>query len=82
MHGMRTTIEITEAHRRALNDLAKRRGVRGYSQLIQEALDSYLSDLDAEEIDALLGLEGILDDAETREMRTRIEDARTLWRAS
>lgn len=80
--AMRTTIEITEAHRRALSDLAKRRGVRGYSLLIQEALDSYLADLNAEELDVLLGLEGILDDAEEQEMRARIEDARTTWRAS
>jgi len=32
-------------------------GLRGFSQLMQEALDGYLCDLEAGEIDELLGLE-------------------------
>ena len=40
---MRTTIELTDEQRAALLAKAARRGMRGYSQLVQEALARYLS---------------------------------------
>ena len=39
---MRTTIELTNEQRAALLELAGRRGLRGYSSLVQEALALYL----------------------------------------
>ena len=39
---MRTTIEITPDHRAKLLELAARRGAKGFSQLVGEALDAYL----------------------------------------
>jgi predicted transcriptional regulator len=39
---MRTTIEIKPEHRARLLELAARRGHKGSSQLIGEALDNYL----------------------------------------
>lgn len=39
---MRTTIEISEEHRAQLLKLAARRGEKGFSNLVQEALDGYL----------------------------------------
>lgn len=41
---MRTTIELTDEQRAALLALAARRGLRGYSSLVQEALAAYLAD--------------------------------------
>ncbi len=79
---MRTTVEITDAQHRALSAVARSRGLRGFSQLVQEALDAYLRDLDASEIDALLGLEGILDEQEERDVRASIAETRRAWRAS
>lgn len=79
---MRTTVEITEEQHRALTTLARQRGIRGFSPLVQEALTVYLAALDADEVDLLLGLEGILDEEEEQEMRGRIDAARTVWRAS
>jgi hypothetical protein len=79
---MRTTVEITAEQQRALSALAQRRGVRGFSALVQEALDAYLASLNADEVDHLLGLEGTLTDSEAREVRSRINDARAKWRAS
>ncbi|OBF95460.1 hypothetical protein [Mycolicibacter sinensis] len=79
---MRTTIEITDEQHRALSAIAQRRGVRGFSALVQEALDSYLANMTTDEVDLLLGLEGTLSDSEAREVRTRIDEARTTWRAS
>jgi hypothetical protein len=79
---MRTTVEITEEQHRALSAIAQRRGVRGFSVLVQEALDGYLANLSTDEVDLLLGLEGVLSESDAREMRSRIEDARAAWRAS
>lgn len=79
---MRTTVEITHAQHRALMALANRRGVRGFSLLVQEALDAYLRDQDAAEIDLLLSLEGSIDADEEAEIRSRIDEARSVWRSA
>ena len=39
---MRTTIDITDEQRARLLELAARRGVKGFSGIVQEALDEYL----------------------------------------
>lgn len=39
---MRTTVELTDEQRAALAALACKRGIRGYSSLVQEALAQYL----------------------------------------
>ena len=79
---MRTTVEISDAQHRALSALAQRRGLRGFSQLVQEALDAYLGDLGSDEVSVLLDLEGTLDEDDEREVRDRIAAVRTTWRAS
>lgn len=79
---MRTTIELTDQQHRALSGLAQRRNLRGFSQLVQEAVDAYLQSLEADELDLLLALEGSLTEQEEREMRARIDELRALWRAS
>ncbi|MGH3475787.1 MAG: hypothetical protein ACRDRY_10445 [Pseudonocardiaceae bacterium] len=79
---MRTTVEISDRQHRALSALAQRRGLRGFSQLVQEALDSYLGDLGQDEIAVLLDLEGMLDEQQEHQLRARIEAARATWRAS
>ena len=75
-------MEITDAQHRALSAVAQRRGLRGFSQLVQEALDAYLHDLDTGEINLLLSLEGVLDEQEEQQVRTRIAEAKATWRAS
>lgn len=79
---MRTTVEITSGQHEALSALAKRRGLRGFSQLVQEALDAYLQGLGDSETKLLLSLEGSLNEEQESELRSRIEDARSVWRAS
>jgi hypothetical protein len=79
---MRTTVEITEGQHRALSALAQRRGLRGFSPLVQEALAAYLRGLDTQEIDLLLGLEGMLGEDDERELRSRIDTLRATWRTS
>ena len=79
---MRTTVEITDDQHRALSAIAQRRGVRGFSVLVQEALEGYLASLDTGEVDLLLQLEGMLSDSDAQEMRSRVGDVRSTWRAS
>lgn len=78
---MRTTVDIPESQHRALGALAQHRRLRGFSQLVQEALDAYLRDWGDDEVDLLLSLEGALDDQEERELRARVDAVRAAWRA-
>lgn len=79
---MRITVEITREQHEALSALSRGRGLRGFSQLVQEALDAYLHELSTNELDFLLSLEGSLSEDEERELRGRIEEARGPWRVS
>jgi predicted transcriptional regulator len=79
---MRTTVEISDEQHRALSALAQRRRLRGFSQLVQEALESYLRDHGDDEIGLLLDLEGTLSEEEEAELRARVGAARATWRAS
>lgn len=78
---MRTTVEITDEQYRALTAIARRRGLRGYSALIQEALDGYLANVNVDDVDLLLALEGMLTDSDAHEMRSRIDDVKATWRS-
>ena len=40
---MRTTIEISDKHRSALLSIAAQKGLRGYSKIIEEAIDYYIA---------------------------------------
>ncbi len=77
---VRITVEVTEEQHRALRALAQQPGLRRISQLVGEALETYLEDVDPNDIDALLELEGIITATEEREMRARIRGARSTWR--
>ena len=72
---MRATVEIRDDQRSALAALASKRGLRGFSKLVQEALDSYLGDQRRDRLDEALALEGVRSDDEAREMRRRIDEA-------
>jgi metal-responsive CopG/Arc/MetJ family transcriptional regulator len=82
--GMRTTIEIDETKLRRLREMAARRGEKGYSRLIDEALERYLSDSGAvagdERMANLLALAGTWSDADAEEVRGRIAESRKHWR--
>lgn len=79
---MRTTIELSNEKRAKLLAIAARRGLRGYSQLIDEALDLYLAREEkksARELKKLLSLAGTLSEAEATEMEKRIREAWHKW---
>jgi hypothetical protein len=79
---MRTTVELRNDQHAALAALASRRGLRGYSELVQEALDVYLRDHGPERLREALELRGILADDEAAEVEHRIAEAWATWTTS
>jgi hypothetical protein len=79
---MRTTVEIRDDQRLALLALAERRGVRGFSALVQEAIDAYLGDQEGAGLEAALGLAGSLSDTDADALERRIADAWATWQTA
>jgi metal-responsive CopG/Arc/MetJ family transcriptional regulator len=81
---MRTTIELTDEQRAELLRLAAKRHMKGFSQIIQEAVDEYLQHQGgkAEAINAALSLEGCLDSKAADKFEERVRSLRELWRCS
>jgi hypothetical protein len=72
---MRTTIELRDDQRAALKALAARRGRRGYSALVQEALDIYLPEHEVGRLGVIPELRGIFTEDEAAEVDRRIREA-------
>lgn len=79
---MRTTIELSDDHRSALHSLAARRRLRGYSRLIQEAIDFYIREKvrGRNDIKHLLKMKGTWSDEEAKKIRKRLEEIRRNWK--
>jgi metal-responsive CopG/Arc/MetJ family transcriptional regulator len=79
---MRTTIELSNEHRSSLHSLAARRGLRGYSQLIQEAVDLYIQESAGKESNAkhLLKMRGTWNKEEARKFQKRLREIRRYWK--
>jgi predicted DNA-binding protein len=79
---MRTTIEIKPEHRARLLELAARRGEKGFSSVIGEAIESYLRGrAENERLRAsALKLRGILTSKEADALRNRTAEVRASWR--
>jgi len=83
MHAcMRTTIEITDSQRARLLELAARRGVKGFSQLVQEAVDLYLEQQAgrSEQVRLALAAIGSLDEKGAAALRESVKRSRESWR--
>jgi HPt (histidine-containing phosphotransfer) domain-containing protein len=81
---MRIAIEIPDEHRAKLLELAARRGLKGVSGLVQEALDLYLKSIEREEAkveDALSAL-GTFSHAEAKALTESAATMRFKWRES
>ena len=79
---MRTTVEITDAQRAGLLDLAARRGEKGFSRLVQEAVDRLLADERAGKgrVEAALALEGSMTAEAADELTASVARLRSNWR--
>jgi predicted transcriptional regulator len=79
---MRTTIEISPEHRARLLELAARRGQKGFSALIEEALELYLTQDAARAARArrALALRGTLTSRDAAQLRAASDSWREHWR--
>lgn len=79
---MRTTIEIKPEHRAKLLELAARRGVKGFSELVAEALETYLeAEADrAAQRKRAAQLRGTLPARDAEGLRKTAETLRGTWR--
>ncbi len=82
MNGMRTTIDMSPEHRAKLLELAARRGEKGFSRLIAQAVESFLArqEKDEEALKAALAAGGSLSDRDADELRTATTRLRESWR--
>ncbi|OFV86454.1 MAG: hypothetical protein A2V74_10050 [Acidobacteria bacterium RBG_16_70_10] len=79
---MRTTIEMKDEHRAALLELAARRRLKGFSALVEDAVESYLK-ADAARAARrrkALALKGTLSRAEGERLRKEAAALRNSWR--
>lgn len=81
---MRTTIEIADDKLRSLREIAARRGEKGYSKIIDEALEAYLTSSGADETEERRALaedlEGSWGEERAEEVRLRVAESRKQWR--
>jgi hypothetical protein len=80
--SMRTTIEIKPEHRARLLELAARRGHKGFSKIVEEALDAYLKAQAASTQTRKRArlLQGALSAKEARALRGATVAIRASWR--
>jgi hypothetical protein len=78
---MRTTIELSDATYRALRAEGLRRGVRGFSPIVEEALVSYLEASPERERlrAAIAGAEGSWSDEDVSELESRRAEVWSTW---
>ena len=83
---MRTTIEISDDTLRKLRELAARRGEKGYSRIIEEALGDYFGASRPDAGDSrtreerIRALEGSISEEEAEEWKAKIRESRRHWR--
>lgn len=79
---MRATIELPDHLRAAVMAVAAKKGYRGYSRVIVDALEFYFAEREAREsgLHDLLGLRGAWSTEEAEEVRERLAEVRANWR--
>jgi hypothetical protein len=79
---MRTTVEMKPQHRSALLALAARRGEKGFSSVLAEAIEEYLNEerTRLQRRKQLLSLAGSLSAEEAQNLRSMSASLREDWR--
>jgi metal-responsive CopG/Arc/MetJ family transcriptional regulator len=79
---MRTTVEMKPQHRSALLALAARRGEKGFSSVLAEAIEEYLDDerTRVQRRKELLSLAGSLSVHDAKNLRATTMSLRENWR--
>ena len=81
-HSVRTTVEMKPEHRAALISIAAKRGHKGFSAVLAEAIDTYLHSQDNPEkrTARLLSLAGSISPEEGERMKRYAARLRKNWR--
>ena len=81
---MRTTIEIKDEHRAKLLEIAAQRGEKGFSKVVEEALEVFIqTQIKNDELRRrALRLRGAINQKEAKELRERTQALRENWRCS
>ena len=79
---MRTTVEISDEQRARLLKLATERGEKGFSRLVQEALELYLRENQArrKRVAAARATLGSFSEKEAESLRQSVRTLRERWR--
>ncbi|MBI2891664.1 MAG: hypothetical protein HYY13_12880 [Nitrospirae bacterium] len=79
---MRTTIEIPDSQRAKLVELAAQRREKGFSRIVQEALDRYLAEhaTRSARVRAALEVLGALDPTDADALADSVTQLRSRWR--
>ena len=79
---MRTTVELSDETRARLLRLAARRGEKGFSALVEEALARYLDEEEArrEHARRARAVIGAMDDDDARALEDAVSELRARWR--
>jgi hypothetical protein len=79
---MRTTIELRDDQRARLLEIAARRGEKGFSRLVQEAVDHFLEEEARRDrsVEDALSVLGTLPPARADEIREAARNLRENWR--
>lgn len=79
---VRTTVEIPDDLRARLLEIAARRGLKGFSVLVEEALVLYLGELERREqlTSRAMALIGSLSEEEAEALESSVSRARRSWR--
>lgn len=80
---MRTTIEIDNRLRAKLLALAARRGIRGYSPIVREAIEEYIArhEMTSADLEEILSLKGSLGKEEAEEAQKAVQEFWSRWRS-
>ena len=79
---MRTTVEMSDDVRARLLQIAARNGIKGFSHLVQEALEAYLDGFDSEneKVRRAILLKGAFRERDANNMRNIILEMRGIAR--
>jgi metal-responsive CopG/Arc/MetJ family transcriptional regulator len=79
---VRTTIDLPDDLRARLLDLASRRGEKGFSSLVRDAVAAYLADLESRSARAARAAQvlGTLSEPEAEALRQSVSALRERWR--
>jgi metal-responsive CopG/Arc/MetJ family transcriptional regulator len=80
--SMRTTIELADDLIAALHAVAVKKGYRGYSKVMEDAVKHYLREIEKKErpLSVLMRMRGSWDAEEAAETKKRLEEIRANWR--